>query len=132
MRFGRSIYAAFLALCGIVAGGPADAQTSVFPPLPISVQDLIQIAVPATGDTVVSTNNTTVLIINASGLLAALTVTMPSSPVDNQRWMVASGAAITLLTINGGTIKGAATGLSINGYARFIYSASVGAWFRTG
>jgi hypothetical protein len=97
-----------------------------------SIADAIQYAAPAGGATVACAPATTALVLNNATLLATLTVTLPANPVDGQRVLITSGAGVTLMTLNGGTIKGIITGLAINGYARFIYSADANAWFRTG
>jgi hypothetical protein len=97
-----------------------------------SITDAIQYAVPIGGGTVICTPTTTALVLNNATLLATLTVTLPPNPIDGQRILISSGAGVTILTLNGGTIKGLITSLSINGYARFIYSSDAGAWFRTG
>jgi len=97
-----------------------------------SNSDTAQYVVPTTGSTVVCANSTTLLLLNPASVLATLTVTLPPNPVDGQRFVMAAGALITLLTINGGTVKGLITTLSLNGYARFAYSVDANAWFRTG
>lgn len=89
----------------------------------------VQYSVPTTGQTVVS-NGSGVLFLNPAGLLVSLTVTVPSAPVDGQSFEVASSQAITTLTMNGGTIKGALTTFVLNGWARWRYSSSAAAWFR--
>jgi hypothetical protein len=94
--------------------------------------DVLQYSVPTAGTTVIVAPSTTLLLIDAGGLLANLTVTLPATPTDGQRLVIASSGIITVLTINGGTVKGLLTSLSVNGYARFAYSMQAGAWFRTG
>lgn len=42
-----------------------------------------------------------------------------------QRVIIASTAAITLLTVNGGTVFGGLTTLTVNGFERFIYTETV-------
>lgn len=96
------------------------------------VSDIMQYSVPVAAATVVCGPSTTLLILNPAGTLATLTVTLPQNPVDGQRLTIAAGALITILTINGGTVKGLITTLALNGFARFAYSADAGAWFRTG
>lgn len=96
-----------------------------------NVADVMQIVTPSSGTTVVSNVTTTILLINNSALLALLTVTLPSNPVDLQRFTVACNAAITLMTINGGTVRGALAGLSAGGFMTFRYSSALDIWFRT-
>jgi hypothetical protein len=122
-----------LALCLALAPAPALAQ-AVSPLLypTQSIADVIQYAVPSSGGTVACDVTTSALVLNNAGLLATLSVTLPPTPVDGQRIIITSGAGVTVLTVTGGTIKGLITTLAINGYARYIYSAAAGAWFRTG
>jgi hypothetical protein len=97
-----------------------------------TIADAIQYAAPSSGATVTVAPDKSTLIIDNASLLATLTVTLPGGPIDGQRVTIVSGAGVTALTVNGGTIKGLITALSINGYARFVYSASANAWFRSG
>lgn len=110
---------------------PAAAQVS---PLawPDGMTAAVQYAQPASGATVAFSAGRSVLFIDNGALLASLTVTLPASPVDGQGARIASAAGVTVLTIGGGTIKGAATSLAVNGWAQFNYSAAAAAWFRTG
>jgi len=94
--------------------------------------DVLQYATPSAGSTVAAAAGTTVLLLDAGGLLATLTVALPANPTDGQRLVIASSGIITLLSVTGGTVKGALTSLSANGFARYAYSAQAGAWFRTG
>jgi hypothetical protein len=94
--------------------------------------DVIQIVAPSTGGTVVSAAGTNVLFINNTGVLASLTVTFPPAPVDGQRFTVAANGTITTLGFTGATSKGAAATLAASGYARFVWSSSLGLWFRVG
>lgn len=94
--------------------------------------DVLQYIVPVSAATVVCNQSTTLLLLDPGGLLASLTVTLPSTPLDGQRLVIASSGIITVLTINGGTVKGALTTLALNGYARYAFSLSANAWFRTG
>lgn len=121
-----------LLAAALLVAAPAGAQySSLYSPTQ-SIADVLQYAQPATGNTVVCTGSTSLLVIDNAGLLLALTVTLPPSPLDGQRIIITSGAGITALTVNGGTIKGLITTLSVNGYARFAYSSAANAWFRTG
>ena len=99
---------------------------------PWGMADAIQYTVPTTGTTVAMVPGASALVLNPAGTLAALTVTLPAAPIDGQRVTITSGAIITALTINGGTVNGIITALAANGFARFIFSSTAGAWFRTG
>lgn len=94
--------------------------------------DILQISTDPGNATVVASNaNTTIMLINNSSLILALTVTLPQTPVDMQRFTVACNSAVTAMTINGGTVRGALAGLSAGGFMTFRYSATLGLWFRT-
>ena len=97
-----------------------------------SAGDAIQYAAPTTGQTVVMASGMSALVLDNAALLATLTVTLPAAPFDGQRVTIASGNGVTALTINGGTVKGTVATLTVNGFARFIYSATAAAWFRAG
>lgn len=123
----------FLILAALCLASPAEAQ--IQNPANViaqSIADVLQYTQPSSGATVVVNPSASLLIIDNGSLLATLTVTLPSNPIDGQRVIITSGSGVTLLTINGGTIKGLITSIAINGYARFAYSASANAWFRTG
>lgn len=97
-----------------------------------SLGDILQIATAPTSGTVVATNaSTTIMLIDNPGLLLSLTVPLPAIPVDLQRFTVACNAAITVMTVSGGTVRGALAGLAAGGFMTFRYSATLNVWFRT-
>lgn len=97
-----------------------------------TLADVLQISTdPGNATTVMSNSNTTIMLINNSSLLLALTITLPPTPVDMQRFTVACNAAITAMTITGGTVRGALAGLAVGGFMTFRYSQTLGLWFRT-
>lgn len=98
----------------------------------VLIADVMQYVAPASGNTVTTNAGVTLLLIDAGGLLATLSVVLPANPVDGQRIVIASSGIITLLSVTGGTVKGALTTLSANGFARYAYSSQGNAWFRTG
>lgn len=100
--------------------------------LGIQTPDVLQLANPASGDIVIVQGNSTIVLLTGTALLAAVTITFPSNPDDLQRLTVSAAGVVTLLTMNGGTIKGALAGFSANGFARYIYSATQSAWYRIG
>lgn len=126
---GQTIFTA----AGLAMAQAADspAQQALLAPL-TSVGHVIQIVTPSTGTTVAANNATTLLLINNSGLIAAVTITLPTTPFDTQRFLIASKSIVTALTMGGGTINGALTTIAASGFAEFIYSAALTAWFRTG
>lgn len=95
------------------------------------VNEKVQAVTPTTGQTIVVAAGTTALLINPAGTLAALTVTLPASPVDGQTITIATSQIITALTVNG-TKVGALTTLALGGYAYYVYGADGAKWFRCG
>lgn len=91
----------------------------------------VQVVTPSTGATVAS-DGSPVLIINNTGAILALTITMPASPVDGQRFAVSSRSSVTTFTMSGATIYGGLSSLLALSYAQFVYSATATAWFRIG
>lgn len=121
-------------LAGVLAlfcASPLHAQVA-YPPSATAIADVVQYIVPTSGQTIVMPNGMSALVLQPAGLLASLTVTLPSAPIDGQRIVITSTAAITILTVNGGTIYGGLSSFTLNGYERFIYSASLGGWSRSG
>jgi hypothetical protein len=92
----------------------------------------VQYAVPTTGQNISMANNIGRLVLNPVGLLASLTITMPSLPIDGQECSFSSSQAITVLTVVGGTIIGGLTTLALGGFASFVYSQAASSWFRAG
>lgn len=131
MRLGPKLGLCLALLASMAALQPGRAQVSPFA-WPDVQSDQVQWAQPTGGATVAVGAGKTALFIDNAALLATLTVTMPTSPADGQRVIIASAAGITVLTVSGGTVKGAVTTLSVNGWARYNYSTASAAWFRTG
>ena len=89
-----------------------------------------QYAAPSNGTTVVMGQE--ILVLNPSGALASLTVTLPANPYGGEQAVISCSQAIAALTLNGGTIVGAATAIAANGSLRYIYRASTAIWYRNG
>lgn len=74
-------------------------------------------------------------LIDGLGAVAALTVTMPSAPLDGQILRIGSTIAVTTLTMSaaaGQTLKGAATSATANAaVGAWIYRATNTTWYRT-
>jgi len=95
------------------------------------------IVAPLTGASVVIPNNINNYVINPAATIAALTVTMPSSPVDGQIVRISASHTITALTLNGAsgqTVSNSPSAITISttvayGYS-FIWNASSSTWFR--
>jgi hypothetical protein len=63
---------------------------------------------------------------------AAGTIVLPSSPVNLQRVTVNCTQSVGTLTVSGGTVTGAPSSLSANGFFTMRYDAVVNAWYRVG
>lgn len=90
----------------------------------------LQYAAPTVGQTVTS-DGSSILIIDPAGTLATLTIVLPASPINGQDFVIASSQIVTTLTVTG-TIVGTLTALAVAGFARFIYSSTASKWFRAG
>ena len=89
-----------------------------------------QYVVPTTGTTITA-DGSSVLLLDPAGTLLALTVTMPATPIDKQRFTVSTSQVITGLTITG-TIVGTLTTMALGGFACFQWNATAAKWFRVG
>jgi hypothetical protein len=89
---------------------------------------------PLTGTTVTLAPGAGITVFNPAGALAALTVKMPASPVDNQSAIFSFSQAITALTVSPNTGQTMGNGLPTAATAgqgfRFIYKAASLKWFR--
>lgn len=94
--------------------------------------EAVQTAAPTTGQTVTVSAGISAIHINPAGTLAALTITLPSNPVNGQHLIIGTSQILTSLTINGGTIVGTLSTLALGGFAYFIYNSSATKWFRCG
>lgn len=94
----------------------------------------IQYEVPVASQTITISADTDMLLLDPAGALPDLTITFPSSSTIGQGQIIhiASSQSITTLTLNGGTINGALTTISANGFAQYIYEESTTSWFRIG
>jgi hypothetical protein len=88
-----------------------------------------QYTTPNTGDTItVESTGYILLIIDPSGTLATLTVSLPPAPVDGDRIQICSTQVITALTVDGGTIVGAPASLGVGGNVTFFYNNDSVKW----
>lgn len=93
-----------------------------------------QYAAPLTGATVAMAVGATRLLINPAGTLAALTVDLPTSPIDGQVAEIMTSQQLTALTIastDGSTVNGVSGGysMSANTGASWVYRAANTTWF---
>jgi hypothetical protein len=120
-----------------VAGQGPDSSGNVAgiattPMVQAAMVDQPQVVAPSTGNTVAMANGASLLIVNSATLLATLNIVLPPAPVDGQRAVITTTNTITAVQITGGTVRGGITTLSASGFVRYVYSAAVGAWVRTG
>lgn len=90
-----------------------------------------QYAAPTTGQTVTCSagiNNLT-LVVDPAGPLAALTITLPSAPVDAQSVRIIPTQAVTVLTVSGGTLGTALSALVAGSSYTRTYCASQSKWY---
>lgn len=84
---------------------------------------------PLTGGSVTLTNNY-YNIINPSGSLSALTIVLPSSPVNNDKIEVKFEQAITTVIYSGGNISPSVSTSPVAGtYIKIIYDATSNTWY---
>ena len=70
---------------------------------------------------------------NAVSLAVTLTITFPATPIDGQKFGIASVLGVTGLTMTAGqTISGILTTLAAIGYATWIYNSDATTWIRIG
>ena len=89
---------------------------------------------PTTGTTAaVNTSKDDILmIVDISATIAALTIPLPTTPVDGQLFGITTRSIITALTLSLGGIpmSGAITTLAAGGVAWWIYDSTSNRWFR--
>src|SRR6185436_8596503 len=86
---------------------------------------VMQYETPTTGATInVGTNGNVKLLINPSGSLLNLTLSLPSAPSDGDLISFCSSQIVTTFTMTNGTIIGALTTLAVATFASYIYSAT--------
>lgn len=83
---------------------------------------------PSTGNTITLTNNF-LNIVKPSGTLLALTVTLPSSPANNDRVEIKFTQIITTITYSGGTVVAPLLNASLGQYIKLIYDTSTSSWY---
>jgi hypothetical protein len=83
---------------------------------------------PTTGGTVALVNNQT-NIINPSGSLLALTVTLPSSPTNNDEVRIKFTQSVTTVTYSGGTVVDGITSPIAGGYVVLTYDSGTTSWY---
>lgn len=83
---------------------------------------------PTTGGTVILINNQ-FNIINPAGTLVALTVTLPSSPANNDIVNIKYTQAVTTVTYNGGTVVDGITSPVAGGLVILTYDAATTSWY---
>lgn len=87
---------------------------------------------PLTGATIAATTslNDVTLVLTPAGTIATLTVTMPATPFNGQRFLITSTQIVTALTLAGGTIVGATTALAVNTAVEYVYVLATTSWYK--
>lgn len=86
------------------------------------------IFIPTTGGTVALVNNQN-NIINPSGALVALTVTLPSSPNNNDVLILTFEQAVTTVTYSGGTVAGSIVSPVAGSQKQWVYDSGTATWY---
>jgi len=86
--------------------------------------------VPLTGETIAPTANCGLAVVEPAGTLAALTVTLPQNPVENQQFRLFTSQTLTALTLGGGTVVNGPTTLAANASFSLVYSKITSKWYR--
>lgn len=95
---------------------------------PTAVNRSHTIFTPSTGGTVILVNNQ-INIVNPSGTLATLTLTLPSSPANNDIVNISFTQAVTTITYSGGTVVGGPTTASLGGQWYLTYDSGTTTWY---
>lgn len=111
---------------------------NVLVPITVLGAGATQLAAPLTGATVAVTAQTSNLVLNPAGTIAALTVTLPaaSTLTNGQTLKIGSTQVVTALTLTSGTgtsIVGGATAIAAAGGFELVYiesNATNGTWYR--
>ena len=94
---------------------------------------IVQPEAPATGATVTVLGGREVFVaLSPAGTIAALTITLASSPTNGDRVTITSTKIVTLVTMDGGTIVGALTTLALGGFGAFVFNGDTSTWSRCG
>lgn len=96
------------------------------------LKENVQYFVPVTGATLTATNTSTCIIVNPAAGLAALTVVLPTTPVNGQRFTITSSQTVAAITLTGtfAANNTAPTALTAGQPIRYVYSTDAAKWFR--
>ena len=73
------------------------------------------------------------MIVDPAGTILALTVALPPTPTDGQKFSLGMTQIITGLTLtHAGTIKAPLTAGTVNGFASWVYRTATTTWYRIG
>ena len=89
---------------------------------------------PLTGVTQAIPNDAELVLVVPAGTIAALTLTMPPSPYNGQEVTIATTQIVTALTHTApsGTLRGALTAGTANGFGKWKYNLVDTTWYRIG
>lgn len=88
----------------------------------------ISITTPTTGSTITLTNNA-YNVVNPSGALLALTINLPSTPVDRNTVYIKFTQNITTVTYANGTVADGITAPTAGGLTMLVYNAGDSKWY---
>jgi len=91
----------------------------------------IQYSAPTAGQTITVGATTNILIIEPAGLLATLTVNLPSGITHGWRVAITCTQIVTTLTFGGGTIINGITTFAAGIGVEYVYNGVNGQWYRT-
>lgn len=116
---------------GLVASGGAAVFTSITHSAAEIDTSYVYVA-PTTGQTVTMAAGQGRAVINPAATLAALTITLPPSPVNGQIAGAACSQIVTALTVNapgGATVVGGMTSFAVGGAFNMLYRATNTTWY---
>lgn len=89
---------------------------------------------PLTGATQAIPNDAEEVYVVPAGTIAALTLTMPANPYDGQELRICTTQVVTALTQTApvGTLRGALTAGTANGFGKWKWNAADTTWYRIG
>lgn len=101
--------------------------------VPYSPSNVVQYAAPTVGQTVAIDGLTDVMLIEPAGLLASLTVNMPTNIPNGKRITIASTQVVTTLTLGGAgnTILNAITAFAAAVPVEYTFRAANSSWYKT-
>lgn len=115
--------------------GPTGLQITAQGSRQVAIRDLQAVASVSGGTTAVTANGSDCyVLLNTAVLMAAYTITLPTTPPNGYSITILSRSGVTALTVNsadgGATLFGAPATLAANDSARMIYRTTGNQWWR--